>query len=174
MPPSATRLGTQRRRGSDLGGARSEARATGPRPWEQPQEVCGSIVFTLKLLPLIEQISFDLYLLSTWRGGWESLPYLRQITVTPSKHSVRHSTFSKRKINHCPKASLPSPQIIRNRNAFLSLPPGDGKDYPLQYSGLENSMDCIVHGVAKSWTRLSDFHFHFLNIMKVTQVHGGI
>ena len=28
----------------------------------------------------------------------------------------------------------------------------------LQYSGLENSMDCIVHGVAKSRTRLSDFH----------------
>ena len=34
---------------------------------------------------------------------------------------------------------------------------------PLQYSGLENSMDCIVHGVASSWTRLSDFHFHFLH-----------
>ena len=33
---------------------------------------------------------------------------------------------------------------------------------PLQYSGLENSMDCIVHGVAKSWTRLSDYHFHHL------------
>ena len=29
----------------------------------------------------------------------------------------------------------------------------------LQYSGLENSMDCIVHGVAKSWIQLSDFHF---------------
>ena len=27
---------------------------------------------------------------------------------------------------------------------------GEGKDYPLQYSGLENSMDCIVHGVTKS------------------------
>ena len=37
---------------------------------------------------------------------------------------------------------------------------GEGKGYPLQYSGLENSMDCIVHGVAKNWTRLSDFHFH--------------
>ena len=37
---------------------------------------------------------------------------------------------------------------------------GEGKGYPLQYSGLENSMDCIVRGVAKSWTRLSDFHFH--------------
>ena len=36
---------------------------------------------------------------------------------------------------------------------------GEGKGYPLQYSGLENSMDCIVCGVAKSWTRLSDFHF---------------
>ena len=38
---------------------------------------------------------------------------------------------------------------------------GEGKDYPLQYPGLENSMDCIVHGVAKSRTRLSDFHFFF-------------
>ena len=41
----------------------------------------------------------------------------------------------------------------------LGRSPGDGKGYPLQYSGLENSMDCIVHGVAKSRTRLSDFHF---------------
>ena len=39
--------------------------------------------------------------------------------------------------------------------------PGEGKGYPLQYSGLENSMDCIVHGVTKSRTRLSNFHFHF-------------
>ena len=30
--------------------------------------------------------------------------------------------------------------------------PGDGKAYPHQYSGLENSKDCIVYGVAKSWT----------------------
>ena len=44
----------------------------------------------------------------------------------------------------------------------LGRSPGEGKGYPLQYSGLENSMNCIVHGVAKSWTRLSDFHFHSL------------
>ena len=43
----------------------------------------------------------------------------------------------------------------------LGRSPGEGKCYPLQYSGLKNSMDCIVHGVAKSKTRLSDFHFHF-------------
>ena len=40
----------------------------------------------------------------------------------------------------------------------LGRSPGEGKGYPLQYSGLENSMDCIVHGVTKSWTQLSDFH----------------
>ena len=31
----------------------------------------------------------------------------------------------------------------------LGRSPGEGKGYPLRYSGLENSMDCIVHGVAK-------------------------
>ena len=40
--------------------------------------------------------------------------------------------------------------------------PGEGKVYPVQYSGFENSMDCIAHGVTKSQTLLSDFHFHFL------------
>ena len=38
--------------------------------------------------------------------------------------------------------------------------PREGNGYPLQYSGQEISMYCIVHGVAKSWTWLSDFHFH--------------
>ena len=41
----------------------------------------------------------------------------------------------------------------------LGRSPGEEKGYTLQYSGLENSMDCIVHGVTKSRTRLSDFHF---------------
>ena len=43
----------------------------------------------------------------------------------------------------------------------LGRSPGEGKGYPLQYSGLENSMDCIGHGIAKSRTRLSNFHFTF-------------
>ena len=43
----------------------------------------------------------------------------------------------------------------------LGRSPSEGKGYPLQYSGLENSMDCIVPGVAKSRTGLSDIHFHF-------------
>ena len=44
----------------------------------------------------------------------------------------------------------------------LERSPGEGKGSPLQYSGLENSMDCIVHRVAKRRTQLSDFHTHRL------------
>ena len=36
--------------------------------------------------------------------------------------------------------------------------PGEGNSYPFQYSGLENSMDCMVQGVTNSRTWLSDFH----------------
>ena len=45
----------------------------------------------------------------------------------------------------------------------LEKSPGEGKGYPLQYIGLENPMDCIVHGVAKSRTQLSDFHLTSLH-----------
>ena len=37
----------------------------------------------------------------------------------------------------------------------LGRSPREGKGSSLQYSGLKNSMDCIVHGVTKSWTRLT-------------------
>ena len=40
--------------------------------------------------------------------------------------------------------------------------PGEGNCYPLQYPDLENSMDCIVDGVAKSRIGLSDFHFQVM------------
>ena len=46
----------------------------------------------------------------------------------------------------------------------LGRAPGEGKGYTLQYSGLKNSMDCIVHEIAKSQTWLSNFHFHFGDI----------
>ena len=40
----------------------------------------------------------------------------------------------------------------------LGRSPGEVKGYSLQYSDLEYSMDCTVHGVAKSWISLSEFH----------------
>ena len=39
--------------------------------------------------------------------------------------------------------------------------PGEGKGYSLQYTGLENSMNCTAHGVTKSRTGLSNLHLHF-------------
>ena len=75
---------------------------------------------------------------------------------------------------HWRRDRLPSPVFLgfpcgsagtesaRNAGDLGSIPglerfPGEGKGYRLQYSGLENSIDC-VHGVSKSWTQLKDFH----------------
>ena len=59
-------------------------------------------------------------------------------------------------------ASLVVTQLVKNPPAMWETWVGKitwtRERLPLQYSGLENSMDCIVHGVAKSRTRLSDFH----------------
>ena len=65
-----------------------------------------------------------------------------------------------------PKVSLcfyfPSVQYGRpGFDPWVEKTPGEGRGYPLQYSGLENSMDCIVHGVSNSWIRQSDFHSYF-------------
>ena len=50
--------------------------------------------------------------------------------------------------------------MVKNPPAMWeSSSAGEGKDYVLQYPGLENSMDCIAHGVAKSQTQLSNFHY---------------
>ena len=61
----------------------------------------------------------------------------------------------------CGSAGKESTCKVGNQDSIpgLGRSPGEGKGCPLQYSGLENSMDCIVNGVAKSRTQLSDFHF---------------
>ena len=71
-----------------------------------------------------------------------------------------------------PKASLPSipgfpDSSVGKESAWnagdpglipgLGRSPGEGKGYPLQYSGLENSMDCVVPGVVRSQTRLKSW-----------------
>ena len=64
-------------------------------------------------------------------------------------------------------------EFARNAGDLGSIPglgrsPKEGKGYPLQYSRLKNSMDCTVQGVAKSWTRLRDFHFQGRDINSFT------
>ena len=51
----------------------------------------------------------------------------------------------------------------------LGRSPGEGKGYPLQYCDLENSMDWV----AKSWTELSDFHFHFSRLLGYDEGYLG-
>ena len=60
-----------------------------------------------------------------------------------------------------PGGTSPVAQLGKNPPAIPGLrrSPGKEKGYPLQYSGLENPMNSIIHEVTKSQTRLSDFHF---------------
>ena len=53
----------------------------------------------------------------------------------------------------------------------LGRSPGEGKGYPLQYSGLENSMDCIAHRVTKIWIRL---RATFTSLMILIEINGKI
>ena len=52
----------------------------------------------------------------------------------------------------------------------LGRSPGEGNSYPLQYSSQENFMDCIVHGVTKSQTWLSDFHLKAVRGTKTSEM----
>ena len=65
-------------------------------------------------------------------------------------------------------------------NAAINIGVGEGNGTPLQYSCLEDPMDggawwAAVHGVAKSWTRLSDFTFtfHFHALEKDIATHSS-
>ena len=74
---------------------------------------------------------------------WSGVPYLSVFLGFPHGSVGKESTC-----NAGDLGSIPG----------LGRSPGEGKGYPLQYFDLESSMDCIVHGVAKSQTQLSDFH----------------
>ena len=62
------------------------------------------------------------------------------------------------------RASLVA-QLVKNPSSIpgSGRSAGEGTGYPLQYSGLENPMDCTVHRVTQSQTQLSDFHFMYIN-----------
>ena len=74
-----------------------------------------------------------------------------------SLQSVSCNTFSDLSLIIIMLVSFPDSSVGKestcNAGDLGSIPglgrsPGEGKDYLLQYSGLENSMDCIVHGIA--------------------------
>ena len=90
--------------------------------------------------------------------------------------ATKHSTQATVRIKwgsftiHIPCGSA-GKESASNEGDLVSVPglgrsPGEGKGYPLQYSGLENSMDCIVCGVTKSQTRLSNLHFYNSSVLR--------
>ena len=104
-------------------------------------------------------------------------------------HSPPHSRFNSwvRKI-HWRRDRLPTPVFLGlpvgsaskettcNVGDLGSIPevgrsPGEGNGYLGQYSVLENSTDCVVRGVAKSWTRLSDFQWRTVNQMRMLNLN---
>ena len=85
-----------------------------------------------------------------WKGSFFSTPLQHLLLVDfPHGSAGKESACNLRDLG-----SIPG----------LGRSPEEGNGHPLQYSDLENSMGCIAHGVTKSWTWLSDFHFHFLLI----------
>ena len=101
------------------------------------------------------------------------MPWRREWLPTPVFLGFPHGSADKE--SACNVGDLGSiPELGRS--------PREGKGYPLQYSGLENSVDCIVHGVAMSLIRLSiTAHFvdeetkvqSFSNMPKVKQLVTG-
>ena len=81
-----------------------------------------------------------------WMDGWGKRQRIVQPLLRTMWRFCKESTY-----NAGDLGSIPG----------LERSPEEGKGSPLQYSGLENSMNCIVYGITKSQTQLSDFHFLF-------------
>ena len=88
------------------------------------------------------ELSVNSKLMLQWRSFWEAQSALTLLLESPCDSAGKESACNAGELG-----SIPG----------LGRCPAGGKGYPLQYSGLENSVDCTVHGVTKSQTRLSNF-----------------
>ena len=137
------------------------------RHWEHPVG-CPLLCFLSQLWPMVW------FFRRSWRGGIHCifLPTRTHILITPLlEKAIFFFLFYflnyESMITHLQETwgGSAGKESACNAGELGSIPelgrsPGEEKGYPLQYSGRENSMDCIVHGVTKSWTRLSEFHLH--------------
>ena len=120
-----------------------------------------------------------MYWLEVWKEGLDDVinlanyfkshsqvsPIIQAKTTYETFHKLKQPGISEMNINIGLRGST-GKESGCNVGNLSSIPglgrsPGEGKGYPLQYSSLENFMDCIVHGVPKSQTQLRNFHFHF-------------
>ena len=130
-----------------------------PRPWDSPGKNTGvACHFLLQCMKVKSESEVT-----------QSCPTLSNPMDCSLPGSSLHGIFQARALEWGAIAfsfpcGLAGKECSCNAGDLGSIPelgrsPGEGKGYPLQYSGLENSMDCIVREVAKSQTRLRNFHF---------------
>ena len=86
-----------------------------------------------------------------WCHPWPRVPPWDQAETTSLFSFFPFSTlgFPDRSAGKQPACNAGDLGLIPGLGRF----PGEGKSYPLQYSGLENSMDCVVHGVGSQRVR---------------------
>ena len=129
----------------------SFSRSSWPRDWTWVSCIVGrrfTIWATRDVLYHVEDLEICLQCRRLWFNSWVRKIYWRRDRL-PTPVFLRFPCGSPGKESTFNVGDLGSiPGVERS--------PGEGKGYPLQYSGLENSMDCIGHGVTKSWTWLSD------------------
>ena len=118
----------------------------------------------------------------TWFLAWERaiqmLPAVREARLRISTTTLTASIYQSLYYMSGFPGSLAGKESSCNAGdpssiSELGRSPGEGNGYPLQYSGLENSMDrgawqATAHGVAKNQTRLSDFHFPVFTIHQLS------
>ena len=112
------------------------------------------------------------FLSDEMRNQWKLLmPHETQTTATPTLWSQTSPSWGTKSLIffHYAQGGFPGGSAGKESACNVGDPgsvprlgrsPGKGNGYPVRYSGLENSMNCTVHGVAKSWIWLSNFHFH--------------
>ena len=124
---------------------------------DRPVSTCSHPYCQIKQMAIEYLMQFQ----GSQKGSRITLPsdLAKQLCQCPRFYSQSFLTLG----FHCGSTGKESACRVQDLGSIpgLGRSPGEGKGYPLQYSGLENSMDCIDHGVAKSQTQQSDFHFHF-------------
>ena len=131
-------------------------------PWTATCQASLSITNSQSLLKLM---SIESVMLSNHLNLCRSLLLLTSIfsrIKVFSKEAVLRIRYAKVQGFSCGSAGKEFACNVEDLGLISGLgrSPGEGKGYALQYSGIEKSIDCIVHGVAKSWIRLSNFHIH--------------
>ena len=108
--------------------------------------------------------------------GWSPFRHLPPSRTTTIRQIKGHQDFPGGSIDKEYACSVGDLGLIPR----LGRSPGEGNSNPLQYSGLENSMDCIVHGVAESdttewlnWTELNWMGFPGGSVGKESACNEG-